>query len=411
MEAYSLFEVNQYIKRVIALNFDESIWVECEINQISDSRGNLYLDLIEKDQTSDQIIAKSSATLWYRQLSFIKKKLGPLSDSILTEGVKVKLKVLIDFSERYGLSLNIQDIDASYTFGQFEMNRQKILNKLNEKGLTELNGQLALPTIIKRIAVISSSSAAGFQDFNNQLKSNIYQYTFHSVLFQAAMQGQKTEREVVAALREIKTKDFDVIVIIRGGGSKLDLSSFDNYNIAYEISQSEIPVFTGIGHDIDMTVCDIVSNQILKTPTAVANFIIDHNLNFESEITYMLQQIKQTATLQLQYKKQDLIRLESELKTDPIITIKIMEQELDNTYKLIESISKNIIEVKKSEIHKMEMLIELLDPAQVLKRGFTLVRQNGEYKTKKSDIHTNNNDLEIEFHDGVVDVKIKQDEK
>ena len=265
MEAYSLFEVNQYIKRVLALNFEEPIWVECEINQVSNSRGNLYLDLIEKSEDNDQIVAKSAATLWYRQFLFIKKKLDKLTDSILSEGVKVKLKVNIEFSERYGMSLNIIDIDPAFTFGQFELNRQKVIEQLRSKGLLDRNGQHKLPTVIKRVAVISSETAAGYQDFVNQILENAYDYHFDIDLFPAAMQGQKTEREVVDALRSAQEGNYDIIAIIRGGGSKLDLAAFDNYNIAFEIANCDIPVFTGIGHDIDQTVCDIVSNQFERT--------------------------------------------------------------------------------------------------------------------------------------------------
>ena len=404
MEAYSLFEVNQYIKRVLALNFEEPIWVECEINQVSNSRGNLYLDLIEKSEDNDQIVAKSAATLWYRQFLFIKKKLDKLTDSILAEGVKVKLKVNIEFSERYGMSLNIIDIDPAFTFGQFELNRQKVIEQLRSKGLLDRNGQHKLPTVIKRIAVISSETAAGYQDFVNQILENAYDYHFDIDLFPAAMQGQKTEREVVDALRSTQEGNYHIIAIIRGGGSKLDLAAFDNYNIAYEIANCDIPVFTGIGHDIDQTVCDIVSNQVLKTPSAVANFILDHNTRFESEIDYLLQLISQKTANILDDKKSELVRFEEQLKSSPSLILNSKKLNLEKLESDIFSKITDTLKSKAQSITNIEKIIEVLEPKNVMKRGFSLVKQNGKYISRKDKLKKDKSNISIEFYDGSVDL-------
>jgi len=404
LEAYSLFEVNQYIKRVLALNFEEPIWVECEINQVSNSRGNLYLDLIEKSEDNDQIVAKSAATLWYRQFLFIKKKLDKLTDSILAEGVKVKLKVNIEFSERYGMSLNIIDIDPAFTFGQFELNRQKVIEQLRSKGLLDRNGQHKLPTVIKRIAVISSETAAGYQDFVNQILENAYDYHFDIDLFPAAMQGQKTEREVVDALRSTQEGNYHIIAIIRGGGSKLDLAAFDNYNIAYEIANCDIPVFTGIGHDIDQTVCDIVSNQVLKTPSAVANFILDHNTRFESEIDYLLQLISQKTANILDDKKSELVRFEEQLKSSPSLILNSKKLNLEKLESDIFSKITDTLKSKAQSITNIEKIIEVLEPKNVMKRGFSLVKQNGKYISRKDKLKKDKSNISIEFYDGSVDL-------
>jgi len=402
LEAYSLFEVNQYIKRVLALNFEEPIWVECEINQVSNSRGNLYLDLIEKSEDTDQIVAKSAATIWYRQYLFIKKKLNKLTESILTEGVKVKLKVNIEFSERYGMSLNILDIDPAFTFGQFELNRQKIIEQLRAKDLLDKNGMHRLPTVIQKIAVISSETAAGYQDFINQILENGYGYHFDIDLFQAAMQGQKTEREVVDALRSAQESNYDVIAIIRGGGSKLDLAGFDNYNIAFEIANCDIPVFTGIGHDIDQTVSDIVSNQVLKTPTAVANFILDHNVEFESEITYLLQLISQKTASILDDKKSDLARADEQLKSIPALILNSKKLQIEKLESDIFSKSIETVKSKLQSIDNIEKIIKVLEPKNVMKRGFSLVKQNGKYISRKNNLIKGK--ISIEFFDGSVDL-------
>ncbi len=408
MEAYSLLEVNQYIKRVLALNFEEPIWVECELNSVSNSRGNLYLDLIEKDETSDDVVAKASATIWYRQFLFIKKKLKELTDSILSPGVKVKLKGNIVFSERYGLSFNIIDIDPAFTFGQFEMNRQKIIDKLKSKDLIEVNASVPLPSVIQNIAVISSETAAGYQDFVSQLSENAYGYDFNIKLYAAAMQGQKTEREVVAAIQAAKKDDNHIIAIIRGGGSKLDLSGFDNYNIAFEIATSPLPVLTGIGHDIDMTVSDIVSHTVLKTPTAVADYIIDHNSQFEGEILLMMQQIEHETQQILELKNQELMLMQEKLSSIPSLIVQQYRHDLNTAYDNILSQAEYMIKDHNRTLDNYTQMLEMTKPKNVMKRGFAMVKNDKAYVGKIKDIKKSDKDLTIEFYDGEIQVTKRQ---
>ena len=404
MEAYSLFEVNQYIKRVLALNFEEPIWIECELNSVSNARGNLYLDLIEKDESSDDIIAKASATIWYRQFLFIKKKLNELTDSILSPGVKVKLKGNIVFSERYGLSFNIIDIDPAFTFGQFEMNRQKIIDKLKSKELIDLNATVPMPSVIQNIAVISSETAAGYQDFVSQLSENAYGYDFNINLYAAAMQGQKTEREVVDAIRSAKEDDNHIIAIIRGGGSKLDLSAFDNYNIAFEIATSPLPVLTGIGHDIDMTVSDIVANEVLKTPTAVADYIIDHNSHFEGEILLLMQHIENETQQILDLKHQEILLMQEKLKSVPSLIVQQYYHDLETAHDQLIYQAQQHIRDRNKTLENYLQILELTKPQNVLKRGFALVKSEKKYISKQKDITKTDKELTIEFHDGKIQV-------
>jgi exodeoxyribonuclease VII large subunit len=404
LEAYSLFEVNQYIKRVLALNFEEPIWIECELNSVSNARGNLYLDLIEKDESSDDIIAKASATIWYRQFLFIKKKLNELTDSILSPGVKVKLKGNIVFSERYGLSFNIIDIDPAFTFGQFEMNRQKIIDKLKSKELIDLNATVPMPSVIQNIAVISSETAAGYQDFVSQLSENAYGYDFNINLYAAAMQGQKTEREVVDAIRSAKEDDNHIIAIIRGGGSKLDLSAFDNYNIAFEIATSPLPVLTGIGHDIDMTVSDIVAHEVLKTPTAVADYIIDHNSHFEGEILLLMQHIENETQQILDLKHQEILLMQEKLKSVPSLIVQQYYHDLETAHDQLIYQAQQHIRDRNKTLENYLQILELTKPQNVLKRGFALVKSEKKYISKQKDITKTDKELTIEFHDGKIQV-------
>ena len=288
--SYSLYELNEYIRRVIALNFAEPIWVNAEISQIKEVRGNVYMDLVYHDDQTNEIKAQISAGIWFKSYLFLKNKLGALLPSLLSEGTHVLLKVQVEFTERYGMKLIVEDIDPSFTIGQMEMNRQKILQKLFDEGLTHQNKLTKLPVVIQRIAVISSDNAAGYIDFINHLSQNPYGYQFKTTLFRASLQGQNTEREVCQALNDISedASKYDCTVIIRGGGSKLDLAWFDNFNIGARIAKSPIPVMTGIGHDINATVADTVAHTTLKTPTAAADFIISHNICFEYLLVFKL---------------------------------------------------------------------------------------------------------------------------
>lgn len=406
MEAFSLLEVNQYVKRVLALNFDEPFWVHCELNQVSHSRGNVYLELIEKAENSNDIVAKNSAQIWYKQHLFIKKKLGKLVDSILKEGIMVKLKVVVNYSERYGFSLVIEDIDPSFTFGQFEMNRQKVIEQLKEKELLDKNAERPLPSVIQNIAVISSETAAGYQDFVQQLRENPYGYEFGIHLYQCAMQGQKTEKDVVSAITAARKAGHDVIAIIRGGGAKLDLSAFDNYNIAFEVAASDLPVITGIGHDIDQTVTDIVAHTVMKTPTAVADLLIEHNAHFEGQLISLEGEIYAEVESFLNSRMEELFIIEQRIQTVPLATLSLHEQMLGNLHETVAALGDQVLSREQIKLEGMKDKVTLLDPKNVLERGYALVKQKDKYIMRLQDLSENEKSLEIEFKDG--NLKVKQ---
>ncbi|MCZ2336866.1 MAG: exodeoxyribonuclease VII large subunit [Chitinophagales bacterium] len=318
-ESYTLYELNEYIKRVIALNFPELIWVNCEIASVKEVKGNVYLDLVYHDDKSDEVTAQMQASIWYKTHLFLKNKLGALLPSLLSGGTHVLIKVFVAFNERYGMKLVIEDIDPSFTIGQMEMNRQKILHQLQNEGLIFVNRQRPIPSVIQRIAVISAHNAAGYIDFVQQLTNNIYGYRYDITLFSASMQGQYTERDVCKALDTIaeQAEKFDVAVIIRGGGSKLDLAWFDNFNIGAKIAKSPLPVITGIGHEIDNTVADVVAGISLKTPTAVADHLINHNAEFESGVINVEQWIVQLAQRILKSHEISLVHITQLLSLIP----------------------------------------------------------------------------------------------
>ena len=230
----TLIELNQKIKSSIEHTFDSTIWLVAEINSINKHRsGHCYLEFIQKASDYDQIIAKARATIWATQYRMIESYFYSVTGSNLQEGIKVMVRVSVDFHELYGMSLNVRDIEPSFTLGDLEKRKKEIIDKLESEGVIDMNKELELPLAIQRIAVISSSGAAGYEDFVHQLDKNKYGYGFSTTLFEADMQGKRTEETIVQALSDIfdSEKDFDVVTILRGGGSKSDLSFFDNYNI------------------------------------------------------------------------------------------------------------------------------------------------------------------------------------
>lgn len=274
----SLFELNQLIRQVLQDAFTDPIWLVAEIGELKVNRtGHCYLELIEKDQNTEEIIARARATIWSWQFRFIQPYFESLTGQQLNAGLKVLVAATVEFHEVYGLSLNIKDIDPGYTLGDLARKRQEIINRLTEDGVIDMNKELDLPDLPGRIAVISSPTAAGYEDFLNQLHGNSRGYRFSTRLFEATMQGQDAAQSIMAALDAIylEASAFDVVVIIRGGGAQIDLACFDHYELALNVAQFPLPVLTGIGHEKDESITDLVAHTRLKTPTAVAGFLIE----------------------------------------------------------------------------------------------------------------------------------------
>jgi exodeoxyribonuclease VII large subunit len=407
MTSYSLFELNEYIKQVMALNFTEPIWVNCEISQVKEVRGQVYMEVVQHSENDNLIKAQSAAVIWYKSFLFIKKKLGDLLPAILTEGTKVLLKVTVEFHERYGLKLNIEDIDISYTIGQMEMARQKIIEKLKQAGVIEKNSYTTLPEVIQKVAIISSATAAGFADFKAQIANNEYGYDIQIDLFPAAMQGGNTEREVCAALDTIALKysEYDCIAIIRGGGSKLDLASFDNYNIGHKIATFPIPVITGIGHEIDSTVADMVSYSALKTPTAVAAFIIDRNMQFESEMLQAMQWINQMAKQKVEFNKLELEQITQMLVLKPKEITRSHHLQLDQLNALLKQAAKYSLKELAEHISYTEQIIKMADPEKVLKRGFVMLQKNNKTISSIQELVIDDT-ITLKYYEGSAEAKI-----
>lgn len=309
-DALSLMELNTRIKEVINAGMERSYWVIGEISEIKvNYSGHCYLELVQKDEESDQIVARSRATIWAQTFRLIKPYFETTTGQVLVSGLGILVKVSVEFHELFGLSLNILDIEPTYTVGELAVRKQKIIDRLKQEGVIDMNRELELPTLCRKIAVISSETAAGYGDFIDQLHQNTYGYKFYNKLFSAVMQGEEAEKSIIDALDRIYhfADFFDAVVIIRGGGSQADLSCFNSYWLAYHITQFPLPVLTGIGHEQDDSVTDIVAHTRLKTPTAVAEFLIDTMARTEEFLNEVSEQIVSEAGLFLESRNDELL--------------------------------------------------------------------------------------------------------
>ncbi len=401
--AYPLSELTEHLKRVVALNFPETVWVLAEISQLSYSKGHCYLDLIQKGNF-EQVVAQCRAAIWERQLKKLNRQYSSYLSAVLQPGVEVKLSIKVDFSERYGITLIVEDIDTEYTVGQWAIKRQETLLRLQREGLQLRQQQLQLPKAIQRIAIISSSTAAGLQDFMVQLLQNQYSYTFKMTLFEAAMQGIHSAKEVIEQLQRINPFEYDCIVIVRGGGAKIDLSSFDEYEVARAIALVGVPVLTGIGHDVDESVSDMVSFASLKTPTATAEYIISHNADFETQLLYFEQIIQQYVSQRFDYEHHKLDLLENSFS---ILGQSFLQKAADQLEYLSMQLQQSTQQTFLSQSQLLENYGQILmahDPQTILRKGYSITTLNGKAvsvaQLKKGDL------IQTQFFDGSIESSI-----
>jgi len=325
----------------------------------------------------------------------------------LQEGIEVRLLVRLDFNERYGLKLIIDDIDSTYTVGRMEQRRRAILQQLRDEELLELNRRQQLPVVLQRIAVLSSEQAAGRQDFLRQLEGNPYGYRFEHCLFPAAMQGSQVEPEVLKQLQAIaqQAHHFDCVVITRGGGARLDLSAFDSLALGRAIAAHSLPVLTGIGHDIDETVIDLVAHTALKTPTAAADFLIERNLQFESRINELGYQLQLLSQRRLHEEQQILLRAHQSLRLDARRTLQEQQGQLEQCAAQLLPLSRRPLREQKRHLAQLEQVIALLSPEATLRRGYTLTLKAGRIITGADQVQAGDT-ITTRFADGEVNSTI-----
>jgi exodeoxyribonuclease VII large subunit len=404
----TLTDLQLIIRDSLYIALPEMYWVIAEISELKEnSSGHCYLELIEKHADENNVRARIRAVIWSNRYRFIKSLFENVTGESIREGLKVLVKAKVEYHEIYGLSLVITDIDPAFTVGEQALKRQLIISKLEQEGVFTMNKELELPNAPQRIAIISSKNAAGYTDFINHLTGNSWGYVFYTALFDSAMQGPDTETGVINALNRIADNYdcFDLVVIIRGGGSQADLSWFDNYNIAFHVTQFPLPVITGIGHNKDMSVTDMVAHKALKTPTATAEFIVERLAETDNHIYDIWLKIRE---LSLQYTfRSGLIpvnqanRLASEARLFSVQQKAVLEKYREN----LKSFTFNFIGLTNINIETLGTQLNILSPDNVLKRGYTITSVNGKIIKKREDV--NEDDLiDTQFSDGMVKSRV-----
>ena len=379
-----MFELNRMVRESIELSMPDEYWVEAELSECRESRGHCYMELIQKDELSATPIAKASAKCWANKWLTIRPYFERTTGQQLHAGMKVLLKVYPQFHEAYGFSWIVSDIDPTYTLGDMARKRQEIIQKLKAEGVFDLQKELQLPMFCQRIAVISSQTAAGYGDFCNQLADNPYGFQFQTQLFPAIMQGEGVEQSIICALENIYDSQFsnlnskfDAVVIIRGGGATSDMSGFDTLALAENVANFPIPIITGIGHDRDESILDMVSHTRVKTPTAAAAFLISHLKevldvidNSQDLITRYAQQKLSTLNSQLSTLSESIPRLFSLVKTR-------QEAKIDSLWIKIPMLLERKLTGDTHRLQLIEERLKALDPTLLLARGYSITMHNG----------------------------------
>ncbi len=442
----TLSQLNKQIKESLLESFPVSVWVTAEILELNLNRsGHCYMELIEKSDSSDHITARIRGTIWAFQYRMLRPYFESVTGITLKPGLNILFKCTVEFHEQYGISLNITDIDPNFTMGDLARRKQEVIMRLRSDGVFEMNRETDLPQIPQRIAIISSPSAAGYGDFMNTLKKNSYGYVFYTRLFPAIMQGIAAEESVISALEQVydMIDHFDCAVLIRGGGSQADLDCFNSYDIASHIAQFPIPVLTGIGHERDETVADMVAHTRLKTPTAVAEFLIDQLLEFDSYLNQLedhfgilirqLIQDRQVELRELSYtfthlvknllqkEKSGLDHIDQLSRRAASALISQSEKSLNRYSDRLMLAARNSITVKKLDIERYRRILTvsvnhslalakqqlqaldrqavLVSPENTLKRGFTITRAGGRIITNISAL-SKGDEITTLFRDG-----------
>lgn len=378
MSKMTLFELTNLIKLELENNLEPSYWVIGEISELRlNQKGHCYMELVEKENNSIQ--AKIRANIWSYTYRTISSQFESATGTPLKAGIKVLFNVSINFHEVYGMSVTVNDLDPNYTIGERSRLREETIKKLNEAGLTDRNKSLSLPDVPQHIAIISSDSAAGYGDFMNQLKENPRGYHFHTELFTALMQGNEAVISIRKALKAIHESNshFDTVVLIRGGGAQADLDCFDTFELARAIALFPLPVLAGIGHERDQTVADFVAHTSLKTPTAVAEFLISGMERFNDLLHEYIYRIEKVFEQKLNIEQHKLLHLSHQVEQGAFRILKNYEHQLKEKSLTLNYTVKRFFERQSSQLNALEKQIDLIDPETIFKRGYSITLKDG----------------------------------
>ncbi|NDV68048.1 exodeoxyribonuclease VII large subunit [Dysgonomonas sp. 25] len=452
--AISLFELNRTVKEVLHAALPEKVWIRAETSDVRQNQnGHCYLEFIEKDKSGKTMLAKARGMIWSTTFHLLKAYFESTTGQAFASGLKVLVEVSVEYHEVFGLSLTVHDIDPAYTLGDQALNRAAILRQLEEDGVLDLNKELELPLLTNRIAVISSPTAAGYEDFCNQLENNSQGFVFYIRLFPAIMQGDRTENSIISALEQVyeHQEKFDAVVIIRGGGATSELSAFDSYLLAASVAQFPLPVITGIGHERDETVLDIVAHTRAKTPTAVAEFLVGYMADTAGDLDMAQQLLTEIVQDRMQDEKDRLKQAESDFvymsrnwykdqstflaslgttlkkeiqayrKGSDALLATIAASLVRNTQQLSKEEQKRLssyhavleknalgsLVAKEKQLELYDKILELVSPQNILKKGYTLTMADGKL-VKSAALLGEGQELTTQFADGKVKSIIKK---
>ena len=431
MQHLSLYELNALVRDVVSMSLPDSYWVEAELSEAREGYGgHCYMELIEKDEHSNTPIAKAHASCWRNRWMLLKPQFERVTGQRIHAGMKVLLKVHAQFHENYGFSWIVDDIDPTYTMGDMARKRMEIIQTLKEEGVFDLQKELKLPMFCQRIAVISSATAAGYGDFCNQLADNGYGLQFTTALFAATMQGEGVEQSVISALNCINEEweNWDCVVIIRGGGATSDLSGFDTLALAENVANFPLPIITGIGHERDESVLDMVSFQRVKTPTAAAAFLIDHLTEVYARIEDAQEAIVNYVKRRLQVERMKFERLSTQI---PTLFSLVKVRQTHRLDQLLNRLKMKAERIPADGLHRLEMLdarlkdpvarklereqhrIDMLsqraiaqDPERLLRRGYSITLKDGKSIKDASQLKAGD-EIETRFAKGVAKAVVK----
>ena len=379
-ESMSLYELGRLIRLTLREGLPDAYWVQAEVSEVREAyNGHCYIELVQKAERGSTLLAKARGTIWANVYKMLKPYFEQTTGQRFTAGIKVLMQVGVEYHEQYGLSLTVYDIDPAYTLGDMARRRREIIQQLEEEGVLTLNKELAMPMLPQRVAVISAAGAAGYGDFCDQLTGNPYGFVFYPKLFPAVMQGDRVEETIISALNRIASEQerWDVVVIIRGGGATSDLSGFDTYELAANCAQFPLPIITGIGHERDDTILDMVAHTRVKTPTAAAEFLIASLVEVDTILNELTHALATGITNRIRREEkrveqiaQRLPALFAMMHTNGIHRIAQLETRMHT------AIQRSLTE-QKHRLELIEKVIEGASPVQILQRGYSITRCNG----------------------------------
>lgn len=408
----TLKQLQQQIKSAVEGALPLPVWIVAEVAELKvNYSGHCYMELVEKSEpkrgANSTPTAQARAVIWRSQWAMISPYFRQQTGSDLQAGMKILARVMVSYHELYGLSLQILDIDPSYTLGEVERQKQLTISQLKADGVWDMNRELSMPYLVQRIAVVSSAAAAGYRDFMNELREG--GYAFRCDLYDAVVQGNAAEESICAALEEVALKQelYDAVVVIRGGGSASDLSCFNSYRLCSYVAQFPLPVLTGIGHDKDTSVADMVAHTPLKTPTAVAAWLTDRMARIEGWLEDMSVQLKTLATAMTKREELRLERLSAEIKLQAATYCQRAEARLELMREQLFSLVERRLEREKSRLEVMQRSVEALSPKRIMELGFAVVRSGGKVLKRVGDAEAGA-PIEVELADGTIKARIEQ---